>query len=54
MTDQLLSPAFATGVGLLKWAMLMNEIALQPGHRRLFTGGVNWERIKDVLRRLLP
>jgi cell division protein FtsA len=54
MTDQLLSPAFATGVGLLRWAMLMNEIALQPGHRRMFTGGVDWEKIKNVLRRLLP
>lgn len=54
MTDQLLSPAFATSVGLLKWAMLMNEIALQPGGRRMFAGGVNWDKIKDVLRRLLP
>jgi cell division protein FtsA len=54
MTDQLLSPAFATGVGLLKWAMLMNEIALQPGGRRMFSGGMNWDKIKDVLRRLLP
>ena len=54
MTDQLLSPAFATSVGLLKWAVLMNEIALQPGGRRMFAGGVNWDKIKDVLRRLLP
>jgi len=54
MTDQLLSPAFATSVGLLKWAMLMNEIAFQPGHRRIFSGGVNWEKVKDILRRLLP
>jgi len=54
MTDQLLSPAFATAVGLLKWAVLMSEIAIQPGGRRIFSGGVNWEKIKNVLRRLLP
>lgn len=54
MTDQLLAPTFATAVGLLKWAVLMNEIAIQPGGRRVFSGGVNWDKIKDVLRRLLP
>ncbi|MCB9135236.1 MAG: cell division protein FtsA [Anaerolineales bacterium] len=54
MTDQLSSPAFATAVGLLKWAILMNEIAIQPGGRRVFSGGMNWDKIKDVLRRLLP
>lgn len=48
------APTFATAVGLLKWAVLMNEIAIQPGGRRVFSGGVIWDKIKDVLRRLLP
>ena len=54
MTDQLYSPAYSTSVGLLNWAMLMNEIALRPRRRSLFSGFANWERIKDILRRLLP
>ncbi len=55
MVDQLHSPAFAASVGLLKWAVLMNEIAFQPGRGRRLNGGVfNYEKIKDILRRLLP
>ncbi len=55
MVDQLHSPAFAASVGLLKWAVLMNEIAFQPGRGRTLNGGVfNYEKIKDILRRLLP
>ncbi len=54
MTDQLISPAFATSVGLLNWALLMNEIALQPRRRATLGGVANWEKIKDILRRLLP
>lgn len=54
MTDQLKSPAFAASVGLLKWAMLMNEVAFHPRGRRIFPAGVNWDKIRDVLRRLLP
>jgi cell division protein FtsA len=55
MVDQLSSPAYAASVGLLKWAVLMNEIAFTPGKARRFNGGVfNYEKIKDILRRLLP
>ncbi|RPI87208.1 MAG: cell division protein FtsA [Chloroflexi bacterium] len=60
MVDRLNSPAFSTGVGLLRWAVLMNEVvAPQSGRRRV--GGVpdggtgfNWEKVKGWLRRLLP
>lgn len=60
MVDKLESPAFATSVGLLRWALLMNEVAPQTGRRRGRArsssqgGGVNWDRIKSWLRRLLP
>ncbi len=55
MTDQLNSPAYATSVGLLRWAILMNEIALYSSRgRKLFGGGINWDKLKNVFRRLLP
>ena len=55
MVDQLDSPAYAASVGLLKWAMLMNEIALKPIRRRpIQVPGLNWEKVKGFLGRLLP
>jgi cell division protein FtsA len=59
MTDRLESPAFATSVGLLRWATLMSEVAPQAGHRRSSptrpSGGVmDFEKFKDWLKRLLP
>jgi cell division protein FtsA len=56
MVDRLSSPAFSTGVGLLRWAVQMNEVTPQLGRRRESSGGgnVNWEKIKGWLRRLLP
>jgi cell division protein FtsA len=55
MVDQLDSPAYAASVGLLKWAMLMNEIALKPVRRRsIQVPGLNWEKVKGFLGRLLP
>jgi cell division protein FtsA len=53
MIDQINSPAYSTSVGLLRWAALMNEIAFMPGRRRLNLG-LNWERVQEFLRRLLP
>ncbi len=51
LKDQLESPAFSTSVGLLRWAMLMNEVVIQPtNNRRSF----NWDNLKEFLRRLLP
>jgi cell division protein FtsA len=57
MVDQLDDPAYATSVGLLRWAVLMNEFVdtYQSGRGRLYSAeGINWEKVKDWLRRLLP
>jgi cell division ATPase FtsA len=56
MVDRLNSPAFSTGVGLLRWAVLMSDVTPQTGRRRepQAGGGVNWEKVKSWLRRLLP
>jgi len=56
LTDRLNSPAFSTSVGLLQWAILMsetNQVASDnpPEFRRL---NINWQAIKDWLRKLLP
>lgn len=56
LTDQLDSPAYSTSVGLLEWALLMNETdqyTNRHGHGPKQTK--NWtEQLKDLLRRLLP
>jgi len=62
MADQLDSPAFSTSVGLLKWAFLMSEYSPEGERRRIgyyqksdTSGGeTNWDKIKNILRRLLP
>lgn len=59
MSDKLLNPAYSTSVGLLKWALLMTDIYVQPTSQRMRIGGatpgtVDWESIKGFLRRLLP
>ncbi len=64
MTDKLDSPAFATGVGLLRWAFLMSEYTPEGDIRRLGVskvssnshegGGLFWENLKKWGRRLLP
>jgi cell division protein FtsA len=58
MADKLQSPAYSTSVGLLKWALLMTDIYVQanrPGMRiGAATGGIEWESVKNFLRRLLP
>jgi cell division protein FtsA len=54
LVDQLHSPAYSTSVGLLYWALLMNETAApQPG-RRAKGGKLNWDAINEFLKRLLP
>jgi cell division protein FtsA len=56
MIDKVQGPAFSTSVGLLHWAVLMTEIG--PGAGRpgptIQGGGLDWENIKNLLRRLLP
>jgi cell division protein FtsA len=55
MTDQLKTPAYATSIGLMNWALLMNEITIRPMRRKKFQGGgVNWEKIREIMRRFLP
>jgi cell division protein FtsA len=61
MIDQLTSPAFSTSVGLLRWAMLMSEVTSEVGSGRRRArvagsagNGIDWESIKNWLKRLLP
>ncbi|MEJ2706470.1 MAG: cell division protein FtsA [Anaerolineales bacterium] len=59
MTDHLDSPAYSTSVGLLRWAVLMSEFSPQGvGSRRSRStnqgGGFDWDKVKSLLRRLLP
>jgi cell division protein FtsA len=55
IVDKLQSPAFSTSVGLLKWAVLMNEVSpasLPPnGHSEK---SLDWDGIKDIVKRFLP
>ncbi len=58
MADKLQSPAYSTSVGLLKWALLMTDIYVQPARQGMrigpISGGIEWESVKNFLRRLLP
>lgn len=56
MVDQLDSPAYATSVGLLRWAVLMSEFVGAYSSRRPIISGenVDWTKMKNWLRRLLP
>jgi cell division protein FtsA len=58
MSDKIISPAYSTSVGLLKWALLMTDIYVQPIRQGMRigtgTGGIEWESVKNFLRRLLP
>ena len=59
LVDRLNSPAYATSVGLLHWALTMHdhELALGKSRRSRRAKGeanVNLDNVKDWLRRLLP
>lgn len=64
MTDKLESPAFSTSVGLLRWAVLMNDVTTsRPTRKRAQISSTarsdgreagQWDGLKDFLRRLLP
>lgn len=56
LTDQLLAPPYSTSVGLLYWALMMSESNLAPQKRGPAHSHdmVNWDRVKDFLKRLLP
>jgi cell division protein FtsA len=54
MVDQLHSPAYSTSVGLLNWALMMND-AIQPTQsHRYKSKKLDVESIKNFLYRLLP
>lgn len=57
MVDRLHNPAFSTSVGLVKWAMLMDEydpIVAARSETISHGNGQNWSRIREVLKRFLP
>lgn len=56
MTDRLHGPAYSTNVGLLHWAVLMTELGsgAEMSLNPLNGGGLDWENIRNLLRRLLP
>ncbi len=55
LVDQLYSPAFSTSVGLLHWALLMED-AIQPksSHKAPPAPEEFWAKVKDFAKRLLP
>jgi len=59
LVDKLNSPAYATSVGLLQWALSMHEQILTSGKSRRTRRGkgeatVNMDALKDWVKRLLP
>jgi cell division protein FtsA len=56
LADKLRSPAYSTSVGLIKWAMLMNEF--DPGEVLVSNyapaSGLNWDKVRKVLKVFLP
>jgi cell division protein FtsA len=54
LVDQLYSPAYSTSVGLLNWALLMDQ-AIIPGKVKTPPVPTDiWEKVKDFAKRLLP
>ena len=54
LVDQLHSPAFSTSIGLLHWALLMNETTVIRRSSRKGGGSIEWNSFKTFLKRLLP
>ncbi len=54
LTDQLQSPAYSTSVGLLNWALMMNEATPTRRSTSLKGGRFEWDAVKNFLKRLLP
>ncbi len=54
LTDQLDSPAYATSVGLLQWALLMNDTGQSKGKHGPKDLRTWQEKLQDLLRRLMP
>jgi cell division protein FtsA len=54
LVDRLNSPAYSTGVGLLRWAMSMHDQDLGSGRSRRSKGEMNMDVVKKWLGRILP
>jgi len=54
LVDQLHSPAFSTSIGLLHWALLMNETTVTRRSSRKGGSNIEWDSLKSFLKRLLP
>ncbi len=55
LVDQLSNPSYSTSVGLLHWALMSYETTPVPGGKRPGKGGsLDWEAVKNFLKRLLP
>jgi cell division protein FtsA len=58
LVDQLHSPAYSTSVGLLYWALIMNDsespAPRRGGSRLKPEGETGWEKVTSFLRSLLP
>ena len=59
LVDQLKSPAYSTGIGLLHWAAAMTDNDLTPARGPKHPGGItskplNLGSVKDFFKRLLP
>ncbi len=52
LTDRLHTPAYATSVGLLRWAVRMNEFTRLDFRPRARGEGWNW--LKQVIRKMFP
>lgn len=59
LVDQLQSPAYATSIGLLKWAELVNAPMMEDSKPWFKPGGkkekkINWEKLRTWIDRLTP
>ncbi len=54
LVDRLNSPAYSTSVGLLRWAMSMQDQDLGGGRSRRTKGEVNMDVVKKWIGRILP
>lgn len=54
LVDQLYSPAYSTSVGLLHWAILMDDAILPKLSKTPPPPTEMWSRIKDFIKRMLP
>jgi cell division protein FtsA len=54
LVDQLYSPAYSTSVGLLYWALLMDESLTPKVVKTPPVPDDLWDKIKNLANRLLP